>query len=131
VSRRRRIDPLARRLVLEIAAGRIAIGAGALLATPPALRALGFAETDANSIALARMAGGRDLALGLLTFAARDDAASLRAVTLVAAAVDATDAVVFGIAARDPRARRAGVGGVIAGGVAAIAGGWAWRRLSS
>jgi hypothetical protein len=51
------IDPLGRQTVLAIAAGRIAIGVGALFATGPALRALGFAETDAAGRALARRAG--------------------------------------------------------------------------
>jgi len=127
--RRRRIDPLARQLALEIAAGRIAIGVGALLVTRPALKALGFTEIDSADMALGRMAGGRDLALGLLTVAARNDAANLRTAVLVAAAVDAADAIAFSFAARDPDTRRAGIGGGIAGGVAAVAGAWAWRRL--
>ena len=116
-------------MVLAIAAGRTAIGVGTLLATRPALKALGFAETDAPTMALGRIAGGRDIALGLLTIAARGDRKALRAATLAAAAVDAGDAVSFGIAARDPLARRAGVGGIVAGGAATVAGAWAWRRL--
>lgn len=127
--RRARIDPLARDAVLAIAAGRIAIGVGALLGTRPALRALGFAEVDAAGLALGRLAGGRDIALGLLTLTARDDATALRTAALAAAAVDATDAICFGFAARDPVARRAGLGGVASGGAAAIAGLWAWQRL--
>jgi hypothetical protein len=123
------IDPLGRQTVLAIAAGRIAIGVGALFATGPALRALGFAETDAAGRALARLAGGRDVAIGVLTVAARDDAKALQLAALLAAAVDATDAVSFAIAARDPRARRAGLSGVASGGAAALAGAWAWRRL--
>jgi hypothetical protein len=115
--------------VLAIAAGRIAIGVGAALATRPALKALGFAETDAAGLALGRIAGGRDVALGLLTVAARDDAKALRVAALAAAAVDASDAVTFAVAARDPLARRAGLGGVVSGGAAALAGAWAWRRL--
>jgi hypothetical protein len=125
----RRIDPLARRTVLTIAAGRIAIGVGALLATRPALKALGFAETDAAGLALGRIAGGRDIALGLLTLAARENRGALRVAALAAAAVDASDAVTFGVAARDPLARRAGIGGVVSGSAAALAGAWAWRRL--
>ncbi len=116
--------------MVAIAAGRVAIGVGALLATRPALRALGFAEVDGDGLALARIAGGRDVALGLLTAAARDDARWLRRTALAAAAVDAGDAVAFGLAARDPRTRRAGLGGAASGGAAALAGAWAWRRLS-
>jgi hypothetical protein len=127
--RRRRIDPIARQLALEIAAGRIAIGVGALLVTRPALKALGFAQIDSANMALGRMAGGRDLALGLLTIAARNDAATLRTAVLAGAAVDAGDAVAFGLATRDPDTRRAGVGGIALGSAAAIAGAWAWHRL--
>jgi len=97
---RRRIDPLARQTVLAIAAGRIAIGVGAVFATRPALKALGFAEVDAAGTALGRIAGGRDLALGLLALAARDDQRALRIVGLAGAAVDASDAITFGVAAR-------------------------------
>ncbi len=127
---RQRIDPLARRAVLGIAAGRVAIGAGALLATGPALKALGFAEADADARALARIAAGRDIAIGLLTVAARDDARALRLTALLAAAVDGTDAISFAIAGRDPRTRRAGVSGVASGSTAALIGAWAYRRLS-
>lgn len=126
---RRRIDPFARQAALAIAAGRIAIGVGAVFATRPALKALGFAEVDAAGTALGRIAGGRDIALGLLALAARDDRKALRIAVLAGAAVDASDAVSFGVAARDPIARRAGLGGVVSGSAAALVGTWAWRRL--
>src|ERR1700760_5041840 len=100
--RRRKPDPLARAAVLGIAGGRIAIGVGALLATRPALKALGFEATDTSTRALARIAGGRDIALGLLTIAVRDDREALREATAVAAAVDLGDAIAFAIAGRDP-----------------------------
>ncbi|HKZ13311.1 MAG TPA: DUF4267 domain-containing protein, partial [Solirubrobacterales bacterium] len=87
-ARRRKPDPLARTAVLGIAVGRIAIGVGAVLATRPALKVLGFDASDTSARALTRMAGGRDIALGLLTFAARDDRAALREATATAAAVD-------------------------------------------
>lgn len=126
----KRVDPLARQAALAIAAGRIGIGVGALLATRPALRALGFPETDAAGRTLARLTGGRDVALGLLAFAARDDRGALRTATLVGAAVDATDALSLGAAAGDPDTRPAGAIGFVSGGAAALAGLWAWRRLS-
>jgi hypothetical protein len=66
---------------------------------------------------------------GLLALAARDDRKALRIAALAGAAVDASDAVTFGFAARDPIARRAGIGGVVSGSAAAITGAWAWRRL--
>jgi hypothetical protein len=128
--RRRKPDPLARAAVLGIAGGRIAIGAGALLATRPALKVLGFEASDTSARALTRIAGGRDIALGLLTVAARDDRARLIEVAAVAAAVDLGDAICFGIAGRDPAAGRAAVQGILTGGAAAAVGAWAGRRLS-
>jgi hypothetical protein len=129
-SRRRKPDPLARAAVLGIAGGRVAIGVGALLATRPALKVLGFEASDTSARALARIAGGRDLALGLLTLAARDDRARLREAAAVAAAVDLGDAICFGIAGRDPAAGRAAVQGILTGGAATVVGAWAVRRLS-
>lgn len=65
-----------------------------------------------------------------MTLAARRDPAALRALTLLAAGLDAADAFSLGLAARDGETRLAGLGGVASGGVAAIAGAWAARRLS-
>ncbi len=127
--RRRKPDPLARTAVLGIAAGRIAIGVGALLATRPALKVLGFEASDTSARALARIAGGRDIALGLLTFAARDDRERLRETAALATAVDLGDAICFGIAGRDPAAGRAAVQGILSGGGATVVGAWAVRRL--
>lgn len=130
IARRRKPDPLARTAVLGIAAGRIGIGVGAVLATRPALKVLGFDASDTSARALARIAGGRDIALALLTFVARDDRVALREVAAVAAAIDLGDAIAFGIAGRDPAAGRAAVQGILTGGAAAIVGSWALRRLS-
>lgn len=125
-----KIDSLGRALTLELAAGRLAVGSAALFATKPALRALGFGETDASGRALAKVLGARDLALGALTIASREDRAVLRAVTLTAATLDAADTIAFALSAREPQARRAGIGGALTAGIAAGAGFWAWRRLS-
>lgn len=130
IGRRRKPDPPARTAVLGIAAGRIAIGVGALLATRPALKVLGFEASDTSARALTRIAGGRDIAIGVLTIAARDDRRALRDVTAAAAGVDLGDAICFGIAGRDPAAGRAAVQGIVSGGAAAIVGAWAVRRLS-
>jgi hypothetical protein len=129
VARSRRIDPLGRQAALAIGAGRVAIGVGTLFATKPALRALGFAEPDSTGTALAKMLGGRDLALGLVTLAARDDGETLRAIALAGAALDAADAVTFSYALGDPETRQAGLAGVLVAGAAALASAWAWRRL--
>jgi hypothetical protein len=126
---RRRRDPRPRQTVLALAGARIAIGVGALFVTRPALKMLGFAETDAVGLALGRIAGGRDIALGMLALAAHNDRKALRIAALAGAAVDASDAVTFGVAARDPIARRAGLLGIVSGGAAALTGAWAWQRL--
>jgi hypothetical protein len=124
------IDGTARKVAIAIAAGRFAIGAGVLLRTRPALRAGGFPETDAAGRSLARLAGGRDLALAALAFAARDDRAALRSVTLASAAADAGDAVILGLAGRsNGELKLASAAGLLSGGSAALAGAWAGRRL--
>jgi hypothetical protein len=125
----KRSDPQARKLGLFLSTCRIGLGVGTLLATRPALRALGFKETNESSEALARLAGGRDLALGALTLLARDDPAAFRSLILAAAALDAADAFSLGHSVRNPKTRLAGVGGLVSGGSAAVAGLWAWRRL--
>ena len=68
-------------------------------------------------------------ALGMLALVARDDRKALRIAALAGAAVDASDAITFGVAAKDPVARRAGVLGVVSGSAAALTGAWAWRQL--
>lgn len=125
----KRIDARGREAALAIGAGRIGIGVAAVLATRPALRALGFGEADAAARSLARLTGGRDIALGLLALAARDDRRALRTATLIGAAVDASDALSLGVAVRDPATRGAGAVGLASGGAAALVGLWAWRRL--
>jgi hypothetical protein len=139
--RRKRIDPLARQSATAIAAGRMALGLSALLAPGPALKALGFSEIDGTSVTLTRLLGTRDVAVALLTLAVRDDPGRLRTATAVSAAVDAADALVFGLPWREPgewgafpgqsadKAPRARTIGVLSGGSAALAGLWAWRRL--
>jgi len=124
-----KVDSTGRAVALELAAGRVAVGAGALFATRPALSLLGFGETNSAGRALARALGARDLALAAVTIAARGDRAALRATTLAAAALDAGDVVAFTLAGRDPELRRAAVGGALSAAIAAGAGLWAARRL--
>lgn len=124
-----RTDPRARQLGIALSACRVGLGLGTLLATRPALRALGFKDTDEGGEALAQLAGGRDLALGALTLASRDNPAAFRALILAAAALDAADAFSLGLSVGNPQTRRAGVNGLVSGGGAAIAGFWAYRRL--
>lgn len=126
---RNRTDPRARQLGIALSAFRVGLGVGTLLATRPALRVLGFKDTDEGGEALAQLAGGRDLALGALTLISRDDPASFRALILAAAALDAADAFSLGLSVRNPETRLAGVGGLVSGSAAALAGLWAYRRL--
>ncbi len=123
------MDPRARRVALSLGAARVALGVGALFATRPTLKALLFGETDSVGRALAKLAGGRDLALGLLSLAAREDREALRTLVLSALVLDVADAASLALAARDGDTRLAGLGGTVSGGAAAIAGAWAWRRL--
>jgi len=127
--RRSEPDRKARQIALLIGGGRLAMGLGIFFATRPALRALRFGETDAQGKALAKLGGGRDIAIGALTLATRNDPAVLRTAILLSSACDAADAVALGSSARNPETRAAGLGGVISGGAAAVAGVWAWRRL--
>ncbi len=129
--RGRKTDPLARRAAVGIGAGRVAIGLGTLLATDAALRVLGFAEVGAAGRSLARLAGARDLVLGVVTIAVRDDPAKLCAATRLGAALDAADAAAFSVALRDPATADAGARGVASGAAAALAGAWATHRLSA
>ncbi len=123
------MDPQARQVALVLGGSRVTLGVGALFATRTTLRALLFGETDGVGRALTKLAGGRDLALGLLTLALRDDREALRTLVLASAVLDAADAFSLGLAARDGETRLAGLGGVASGGGAALVGAWAWRRL--
>jgi hypothetical protein len=129
--RRAKPDRRARQIALGIGASRLAMGLGIFFATQPALRALRFGETDAQGEAMAKLGGGRDIAIGALTLAARNDPAALRTTILVSSACDLADAIALGTSARRPETRAAGIGGILSGGGAAIAGLWAWRRLGS
>jgi hypothetical protein len=130
IGRRAKPDPLARKIALEIGGSRILIGAGALLATRPVLRMFGFGGVGPPAVALGRLNGGRDVALGALTVAARNDPERLRTLIFVSSACDLADALGLGLSAGPPETRRAGIGGAISGSAAALAGFWAWRRLA-
>ena len=127
--RSKRMDPLARQVALQIGGSRVGVGAAAFFATRPALRALGFGESGSAGRTLARVLGARDIAMGCLTLAVRDDQSALRSVILASSCLDLADAVAFGLAAGKEGTRRPGLIGVASGGGAALAGLWAWRRL--
>jgi hypothetical protein len=127
--RERRVDPKARRVAMQIGGSRVALGAAIFFATRPALRAMRFPEPGPTGVALAKLGGGRDIAIGALTLGARSDAKRLRTVMLVSNLCDLADATAFAFGARHPQMRLAGTTGALSGAVAATAGFWAWRRL--
>lgn len=109
--------------------GRVAIGLGLLAAPERAMRALGFTDVSPATLAVSRVAGVRDLVLGIATLAALDDRDRLRVSTLANAVADAGDTFAFGAALGTPE-RTAGMRGVAAALPAALAGAWAAWRLS-
>ena len=119
-----------RLLAIGLAAGRIAIGAGLWLAPQLAADKLGFGDIDDSGMALARLAGTRDLIMGALQLTALDDPDRLRRATAACALADAGDTVTFGLAVRSkaPGARRAGLRGFPVAAAAAVAGAWLASR---
>jgi hypothetical protein len=130
-------DPLIHRLQDDAVAGgfsavsgvgRIAIGVGLAFAPDRALRTLGFAQPSPATVAVSRLAGGRDIVLGALTIAALGDRDRLRGANIACAAVDAGDALTFAAAAGNAGTRQAALRGLGAAVPAALAGAWvAWR----
>ena len=107
--------------------GRIAIGVGMLAAPGPSLRLLGFGELSTATTTVSRIAGIRDLVLGVVTLAALDDRERLRTATLANAAADAGDTLTFALAFASGE-RSAGARGLAAALPATVAGLWtAWR----
>jgi hypothetical protein len=129
--RKPKMDPLARQVALQIGGSRVGVGAAAFFATRPALRVLGFSESDATGRTFAKVLGARDIGVGWLTLAVRDDPGALRSVILASSCLDLADGVAFGVAAGKEETRRPGIIGVLSGGAAAVAGFWAWRRLGA
>lgn len=113
------------------ALGRIAIGAGLALGPRQALGALGFARARPDLVAVARLAGGRDIILGAVTLAALGDAERLRAASLANAAVDAGDVATFAaaLASGERSVRAAGRRGIAAAVPATLGGLWVAARL--
>ena len=85
---------------MGLAAGRISIGAGLWLAPNATLSVLGFGRLEGEALALARIAGVRDIALGAWMVDARDDRARLARAATAVAACDAGDTAAFGLLAR-------------------------------
>ncbi|HEX2129745.1 MAG TPA: hypothetical protein VHF58_11065 [Solirubrobacterales bacterium] len=114
---------IARPLAAALAFGRIGIGLSVWAIPRGSMRVLGFDPDNPEVMALARLAGTRDLALGAGAAATLDDPAAAATMLRVNAAVDAGDALAFGIALLRRRGidRAALVGTATAAGAAAVA----------
>lgn len=123
-------DSLGRAGAIAIGVGRIGVGVGALAATRPALRMLGLGTED-GTVVLARMAGIRDLALGLHALSVRDDARALAQASALAALADAGDAAAFAALARRRGVDRTVLMNAPVAAFAAVAGAWVSARLRS
>jgi hypothetical protein len=123
-------DPAAR-MAVAIAAGRLALGVAISASTRRALAGLGFDDPDAGTVALARLAGGRDIALGLHGLAARNDRARLAESSAIGTAVDVGDGVAFALALRSGGLGRRALVNVPLIGAAVATGAWATSRLRS
>jgi hypothetical protein len=82
---------------VALAGGRLAIGAGLWVGPRFTLRALGFSEPDTQGVAVARIAGTRDLVLGAWQLSTLGDRDRLARATVAVAACDAGDVVTFGL----------------------------------
>ena len=107
----------------------MAIGIGLLAAPELSLRVLGFSDVSPATVAVARVAGIRDLVLGGAMLGALEDADRLRAATVANATADAGDVAAFAFAARSGETA-AGLRGMAAAIPAVLAGLWVARRLS-
>ena len=108
--------------------GRIAFGVGMLTAPERALRVLGFTDVNTATVAVTRVAGVRDLVLGLVTVSGLGNPDRLRRATLANAIADAGDTLAFGLTLRTSE-REAGVRGFAVALPAAAAGIWTRWRL--
>jgi hypothetical protein len=120
-------SPAVRAWSLASGLGRAAIGVGMLAAPEFSLRALGLTEVRPSTVMVSRIAGIRDLVLGVATLTALEDRDRLRAATLASAVADAGDTFAFGLALGTSE-RTAGARGIAAALPAALAGAWmVWR----
>ncbi|MGH2951789.1 MAG: hypothetical protein ACRDKX_07085, partial [Solirubrobacterales bacterium] len=78
IGRAHRPDGAERLVAVSLAAGRAVIGAGFWLTPGLAARTLGFADVDDATKAVGRIAGTRDLVLGVWALRSLDDRERLR-----------------------------------------------------
>ena len=120
-----------RALIAGMGAARFGIGASVWIAPRAAMRVLGFEPDNGQVLALARLGGTRDLALGAIAIATRADPTTATAVARVNASVDGFDALAFAIAlVRREGIDRAAVMGASSASIAAAIGAWLGRHRS-
>lgn len=100
------------------------------------LKTLGFEKASPSTLAVARLAGGRDLVLGAAETAAlvKGDRTALLASTLAVAAADAGDTAIFGAAwaSGEKSVQEASMKGAVSAGLATASALWvAWRLRRS
>jgi hypothetical protein len=130
--RRHRRDPrsrLERAVGAGLAWARVGVGAAAWLAPRSSMRLLGFDPANPQVMALARLAGTRDLALGAVAVSTHRDPHAAATVAGLNAGVDALDALAFLIAlVRRQGIDRSALLGSGSATVAAATGAWLARR---
>lgn len=104
-----------------LAAGRMAIGLGLWAAPRLSMKVLGFGEPGPETVAIARVAGTRDLILGAWQLRSIGNPPELARASTAVAACDAGDTVAFALLAAAGN-RRAGLRGVAAAAPATVAG---------
>lgn len=117
-----------RDIAVAIARGRIALGAAALVAPAGAARVMFGPGAGRGTAALARMIGGRDLALGLGVVIALDRGAPVRGWLEASALADSVD-LVGCLFARDEIPGTTLVSTAVLAGAAALAQVWLSRQL--
>jgi hypothetical protein len=113
----------ARTLAALLGWARIGVGASVWTAPRGSMLVLGFDPGNPQVMALARLAGTRDIALGAAAAASAGDPLAATTITRVNAIVDGFDALAFGIALlRRDQIQRAAVMGTLSAAAGAVVG---------
>jgi hypothetical protein len=113
-----------------LAAGRIAIGIGIWAAPSLAAKGLGMKQWDGEALAVARLAGTRDMLLGAWLASELRDGGKPLGPAVALTACDAGDALAFALlAARGGDSSAAGMRGLATAGPATAVGAWLVSRL--
>ncbi|UJA18858.1 hypothetical protein HJD18_00660 [Thermoleophilia bacterium SCSIO 60948] len=129
-TRRRSLTREEKLVALTLAGGRIAIGTGIWLAPKLALKVLGFGDEPSTAeLTLARMAGARDLILGVWHATVLDDPDELRRATNAITFADLGDSAAFALVAKAGGPKQTALLGLGAAVPATAMGAWLSQRL--